>query len=79
MKVQTAINMLRLLYPEECVIMAWWRKDMFSDDITKEEWEECHDAGEDICWSDTHDTIAWAIDQAIEETKEESNEFATEN
>ena len=69
MKVKTAIKLLSQLDPEECVVMAWWEKEMFCDDITNEEWEDCHDAGEDICWSSTHDTITWAIDEAIKEMR----------
>lgn len=60
MKVKTAIKLLGCLDPEEQVIMAWWRQDMFTDVINdREDWEsKCGWVEDQMDWSDAHDQMS---------------------
>lgn len=79
MKVKDAIKYLSQLPPEDHIVIAWWEMDSFFDDdydwfeprVSKKEWENVADVGDDIDWSETHGDIRYAIEEAIRDDRKE--------
>lgn len=79
MKVQHAIKYLSQRDPEEHIVIAWWDMDDFFDDdydwfeprVSKKEWNGVTEVGDDIDWSDTHDTIRFFMEEAIRDDRKE--------
>ena len=79
MKVKDAIKYLSYLPPEDHIVIAWWDMDDFFDDdydwfeprVSKEEWNGVTEVGDDIDWSDTHDTIRFSMEEAIRDDRKE--------
>ena len=79
MRVKDAIKYLSQLPPEDHIVIAWWEMYSFFDDdydwfeprVSKEEWNDITEVGDDIDWSETHETIRDAIEEAIRDDRKE--------
>ena len=79
MQVKEAVKYLSKMDQEAHIVIAWWEMDGFFDDdydwfeprVSKEEWENVAEIGDDIDWSGTHETIRFAIEEAIRDDRKE--------
>ena len=64
MKVETAIELLKNHDPEEQIIIAWWRHDLFHEVVNdREDFEsKCEWVEDQMDWSDAHDQISELLD-----------------
>ena len=82
MQVKEAVKYLSKMDQEEHIVIAWWEMDGFFDDdydwceprVSKEEWENVAEIGDDIDWSGTHETIRSAIEEAIRDDRKEAED-----
>ena len=57
MKVKTAIKLLENYDPEERIIIAWWRRDMFYDVVEDFE-SKCDWVEDNMDWSYAHNQMS---------------------
>ena len=68
MLVKEAIELLQKYQePDDEIILAYWERGAFGEDVSEELWSDVCDREHKIDWGGTHETIEYFIDYLREE------------